>query len=227
MEDVPRSRDGSIHVTDERFNAASHLAAACFALVGTGLLVAQASAQGDAWKTVGLSVYGLSLIVLFTASALHHGIDRGPRVNEILRTIDYDSVFLLISGTATPLVLVLFRNVYGWTVLGGVWVISVLGIVLRSVWTRVPKWVTNTLYITLGWIAALLAGVAASVPWPALVLMAVGGVLYTVGFSIYVVEKPNPVPGVFGFHEIWHVLVVLAALLHYLLIYFYVLPASS
>lgn len=225
MESEARSRDGSIHVTDEKFNAASHLAAACFAVVGTGLLVAQAGAQGDPWKIVGLSIYGLSLIVLFSASALHHGIDRGPRVNEILRTIDYDSVFLLIAGTATPLVLVLFRNVYGWTVLGGVWVIAVLGIVIRSVWTRIPKWVTNTLYITLGWTAALLAGVAASVPLPALVLMAVGGVVYTVGFTIYVVEKPNPFPGVFGFHEIWHVLVVLAALLHYILIYFYVLPA--
>jgi len=131
MESELRSRDGSIHVTDERFNAASHLAAALFAVVGTGLLVAQASVQGDPWKIVALSVYGLSLITLFTASALHHGIDRGLRVNEILRTIDYDSVFFLIAGTATPLVLVLFRNTYGWTVLGGVWTIAVLGIVLR------------------------------------------------------------------------------------------------
>ncbi len=225
MEQLPLSRDGSIHVTDERFNAASHLAAACFSVVGTGLLVAQASVQGDPWKIASLAVYGLSLIVLFTASALHHGIDRGPRVNEILRTIDYDSVFLLIAGTATPLVLVLFRNVYGWTVLGGVWTIAVLGIVLRSVWRRVPKYVTNTLYIVLGWMAALLAGVASSVPLGAVVLMAAGGVAYTVGFVVYVVEKPNPRPGFFGFHELWHVLVVLAALLHYLLIYFYVLPA--
>ena len=176
-------------------------------------------------KIVAVSVYGLSLITLFTASALHHGIDRGPRVNEILRTIDYDSVFFLIAGTATPLVLVLFRNTYGWTVLGGVWTIAVLGIVLRSVWTRVPKYITNTIYIALGWSAVLLAGVASSVPWPAIVLMAAGGVAYTVGFVIYVVEKPNPRPGFFGFHELWHVLVVVAALLHYMLIYFYVLPA--
>lgn len=224
MEQLPLSRDGSIHVTDERFNAASHLAAACFAVVGTGLLVAQASVHPNPWKIASLAVYGLSLIVLFTASALHHGIDRGPRVNEILRTIDYDSVFLLIAGTATPLVLVLFRTVYGWTVLGGVWTIAVLGIVLRSVWRSIPKWVTNTLYIVLGWMAALLAGVASSVPLAAVVLMAAGGVAYTVGFVVYVVEKPNPRPGVFGFHEVWHVLVVLAALLHYLLIYFYVLP---
>jgi hemolysin III len=218
------SRDGSIHVTDERFNTVSHLAAACFAVVGTGLLVAQASAQGDPWKIASLAVYGLSLIVLFTASTLHHGLDRGPRVNEILRTMDYASVFFLIAGTATPLVLVLFRTVYGWTVLGGVWTIAVLGIVLRSVWRRVPKYVTNTLYIVLGWMAALLAGVASTVPLGATVLMAAGGVAYTVGFVVYVVEKPNLRPGVFGFHELWHVLVVLGALLHYLLVYFYVLP---
>jgi predicted membrane channel-forming protein YqfA (hemolysin III family) len=102
---------------------------------------------------------------------------------------------------------------------------AALGIVLRSVWRRVPKYITNTLYITLGWSAVLLAGVASSVPWPAIALMAAGGVAYTVGFAIYVVEKPNPRPGFFGFHELWHVFVVVAALLHYLLIYFYVLPA--
>jgi hemolysin III len=141
-----------------------------------------------------------------------------------LRTMDYASVFFLIAGTATPLVLVLFRTVYGWTVLGGVWTIAVLGIVLRSVWRRVPKYVTNTLYIVLGWMAALLAGVASTVPLGATVLMAAGGVAYTVGFVVYVVEKPNLRPGVFGFHELWHVLVVLGALLHYLLVYFYVLP---
>ncbi len=225
METEPRSRDGSIHVTDERFNAASHLVGACFALVGGGLLIAQASAQGDPWKIVGFSIYSLSLVLLFVASALHHGIDRGPRVNEILRTLDYDSVFFLIGGTVTPLVLVLFRNVYGWTVFGGVWVIAVMGIVLRSLWRQVPKYVTNTLYIALGWMTVLLAGVAVSMPMGALALMAAGGAIYTGGFVVFVIERPNPWPGVFGFHELWHLLVVLAALLHYLLIYFYVLPA--
>ena len=225
MDTVPRSRDGSVHVTDEKFNAASHLAAACFALVGTGLLVAQAAVQADPWKIVGLSVYGLSLIVLFTASALHHGIDHSERVNRILRTIDYDSVFLLIAGTSTPLVLVLFRTTYGWAVLGGVWAIALAGIIMRSVWQRLPRYIVNTLYIVLGWVSVLLVGAGSSFPVGALVLMAAGGVVYSVGFVVYVIERPNWWPGVFGFHELWHVLVVLGALLHYLLIYFYVLHA--
>jgi hemolysin III len=212
-------------VTDERFNAMSHLFGACFALAGAGLLVSQAAAQGDPWKIVGSSIYGLSLVSLFVFSALHHGLDRSPRVNEVLRTLDYDSVFFLIAGTVTPLVLVLFRNTYGWTVFGAVWAIAVLGIVLRSVWRQVPKYVTNTLYIALGWLTVLLVGADVSLPLGALALMAAGGVVYSAGFAIFVIEKPNPWPGVFGFHEIWHVLVVMAALLHYLLVYFYVLPA--
>jgi hemolysin III len=172
-----------------------------------------------------VSVYGLSLVSLFVCSTLHHGIDGGPRLNEVLLTLDYDSVFLLIAGTTTPLVLVLFRNVYGWTVFGAVWAIAVIGIVLRSVWRRVPKYVTNTLYISMGWLTVLLVGANVTLPLGALALIAAGGLVYSAGFGVFVIERPNPWPGVFGFHELWHVLVVVAAVLHYLLMYFYVLPA--
>ncbi len=223
--EAPRSRDGSVHVTDERINTISHLAAACFALVGAALLVVQAAALGDPWKIVGFAVYGLSVVTLFAASALHHGLDHSPRVNEVLRTLDYDSVFFLIAGSVTPLVLVLFRNPYGWTVLGAVWLIAVAGIVLRSLVRQLPKYVTNTLYITLGWVPVLLVGAGGSLPVGAYALMAAGGLVYSVGFVIFVVERPNPWPGVLGFHEIWHLLVVLAAALHYLLMFWYVLPA--
>ena len=224
MEPAPRSRDGSVHVTDERVNTITHLAASCFALVGSAILVAQAGAQGDPWKIVGFGVYAFSVLMLFVSSTLHHGIDH-PRVNELLRTLDYDSVFLLIAGSVTPLVLVLFRTTYGWAVLGAVWLIAAAGITLRSVLRTLPKYVTNTLYITLGWMPVLLAGAGASLPFGAYALMAAGGLVYSVGVVLFVVEKPNPVPGVVGFHEIWHVLVVLGALLHYLLMYLYVLPA--
>jgi hemolysin III len=212
-------------VTDERFNTVSHLFGACFALVGAALLISQAAVQGDPWKIVGLSVYGLSLVLLFVSSSLHHGLDGSPRLNEVLRTLDYDSVFFLIAGTVTPLVLVLFRNTFGWTVFGAVWAIATLGIVWRSVWRQLPKYVTNTLYIALGWLTVLLVGADVTLPLGALALMAAGGLVYSAGFVVFVIEKPNPRPGVFGFHEIWHLLVVVAAALHYLLMYFYVLPA--
>ncbi|CAL8977796.1 hypothetical protein CELL_02664 [Cellulomonas sp. T2.31MG-18] len=225
METVQRSRDGSVHVTDERFNTVSHLFAACFAVAGAALLIVQAAEQRDAWKVVGFSLYGLSVVTLFVASTLHHGIDGGARVNDVLRTLDYDSVFLLIAGSTTPMVLVLFRTTYGWTVLGAVWVIAAAGIVLRSLLRQLPKYVTNTLYIALGWMPVLLVGSGASVPGGAMLLMAAGGLLYSAGFVVFVIERPNPWPGVFGFHEIWHAMVVVAAVLHYLLMYLYVLPA--
>ena len=225
METALRSRDGSVHVTDERFNTVSHLFAACFALVGSGLLISQASVQGDPWKIIGFSVYGLSVLTLFVSSTLHHALDRSPRVNEVLRTLDYDSVFLLIAGSVTPIVLVLFRSTYGWTVLGAVWVIATLGIVLRSLLRELPKYLTNTLYIALGWVTVVLAGAGGALPVGAFVLMAAGGLVYSAGFVLFVIERPNPWPGLFGFHEIWHVMVVVAALLHYLLMYLYVLPA--
>lgn len=220
-----RSRDGSVHVTDERINTVTHLFASCFAVVGAALLIAQAADGGDPWKIVGLSIYSFSTIMLFVSSTLHHGLDRGPRVNEVLRTLDYASVFLLIAGTVTPLVLVLFRNTYGWAVLGAVWVIAVVGIVLRSTLRGLPKYVTNTLYISLGWMPVVLVGAGVSLPIGAYALMAAGGLIYSAGFVIFVIERPNPWPGVLGFHEIWHVLVVLAAVLHYFLMYAYVLPA--
>lgn len=92
-------------------------------------------------------------------------------------------------------------------------------------WRRVPKYVTNTLYITLGWMTIALLGADVSLPPTALVLLGAGGLVYSAGFEIFVIERPNPWQGIFGFHEIWHLLVAVAAFLHYLLMYLYVLPA--
>lgn len=219
------SRDGSVHVTDEKVNTVSHLIGSCLAILGTAVLVTQAAVQADPWKIVALGIYGLCLITLFVCSTLHHGIDRGPRVNDILRTLDYTSVFLLIAGTVTPLVLILARTSFGWAVLGTVWGIAALGIVLRSVWRQLPKYVTNTLYIALGWMPVALVLTDLALPFGGLALLAAGGLVYSVGFVVFVLERPNPWPGVFGFHELWHVLVVLAAALHFVVMYGYVLPA--
>ena len=200
-------------------NASSSLpSVGCPAVVKTS-----PSATSPSEKVVGLSIYAASLLTLLVASTLHHGLDLSPRTNEVLRTLDYTSVFFLIAGTVTPLVLVLDRTVFGWTVLGAVWLIAALGIAARSVWRDLPKWVTNTLYIVLGWMPVVLVLGGLSLPLGALALMAAGGVVYSVGFVIFILERPNPVPGVLGFHEIWHVLVVIAAALHFLLMYLYLL----
>ena len=219
------SRDGSKHVTDEVVNTVSHLAAACFALLGSVLLVAQASAAGKPWSIVAFSIYGVSLVGLFTLSTLHHGLDGSERVNRLFRTLDYSSIFTLIGGTVTPITLILYRDVVGWSVFSVVWAIAALGITLRAVHHTLPKYITNTLFIVLGWLPAVLVLAAGtSLPLPALALLAVGGLLYSGGFVLFVIEKPNPKPGLFGFHEIWHIIVALAALCHFLFMYIYLLP---
>jgi hemolysin III len=218
------SRDGSIHVTNELINTVSHLAAACLALLGAVLLIAQASADGQPWKIVGFSIYGLSLLSLFIFSTLHHGIDHSPKVNQRLRALDYSAVYGLIAGTVTPIVLGVDRNTIGWSVLGVVWTVAIIGITLRLALKHLPAYVSNTLYIVLGWMPIVLIAAGTTFPSAAILLLVVGGIFYSVGFVCYVLQKPNLKPGVFGFHEVWHFFVVIAALLQYLFMYLYILP---
>jgi hemolysin III len=221
----PLSRDGSKHVTDEVINTATHLAAGCFALFGSILLIAQAIQADKIWNTVGFLVYGLALVSLFTFCTFHHGLNLSERTNRLMRTFDYLSIFVLIGGTVTPIVLVLYRNLFGWTVLAVVWAIIALGITLRATFHDLPKYITSTLFIVLGWLPALLVviGGADLAPY-AVALLAAGGFLYTTGLVLFAMEWPNPLPGRFGFHEIWHIMVALAAFCHYMFMYFFVLP---
>ncbi len=219
------SRDGSVHVTDEVINTISHLAAGCFALLGSTLLLVSAATAGNIWAIVGFSVYAIGLLSLFTFSTLHHGLNLSERTNRLLRTFDYLAIFALIGGTVTPIVLVQYRTPLGWSVLGVVWALIALGITLRAVFHNLPKYMTNTLFIVLGWIPAILVAVAGTqLPASAMALLAAGGLLYSGGFVLFIVERPNPWPGKFGFHEIWHIIVVAAALCHYLFMYLYVMP---
>ncbi len=219
------SRDGSEHVTDEVINTATHLAAGCFALLGTVLLVARALQQSKYLAAAAFLIYGLSLLTLFTFSTLHHGLNASEKVSRVLRTFDYLSIFGLIGGTVTPVAVVLYPNVYGWSVLAVVWAIIGLGITLRATFSTLPKYVTSTLFIVLGWLPALLVIIGgASLAPGAIFLLALGGLLYTGGLVLFALEWPNPIPGKFGFHEIWHIIVALAALSHYLFMYLYVLP---
>lgn len=219
------SKDGSLHVTDEMINTITHLAAASFALLGGVLLVAQAIVAGKITASIAFAIYGFSLLSLFVFSTLHHGLNRGERVNHIMRTFDYLSIFVLIAGTTTPIALILYPTIFGWSVLAVVWVIATLGITLRAVYRTLPKYITSTLFIVMGWLPAVLVlfgGV--TLPLGGLLLLVAGGIIYSGGLVLFALELPNPIPGKLGFHEIWHTMVVAAALCHYTFMYIYVLP---
>lgn len=220
-----RSKDHSPHVTDERFNTASHLVAAIFALVGAAWLVVDASMAVRPWFIVGHAIYGVSLVGLFLASTLHHGIDSTPRVEQALRTIDYLGIYALIAGTMTPICIALLGTPVAWVVFGVAWGVGLVGIVLRAARPDLPKWISSTLYGALGALGIVLA-------WPVyqltglggVGLIALGGVFYFAGSAIFSAEKPNPVPGRFGFHEIWHLFVIAGAACHFAFMALYARP---
>ena len=219
------SKDGSTHITDEVFNTCSHLAGAILALLGVVMIIVYSCISHKPWHVVGFAIYGFSLCGLFTASTLHHGVRASASTERILRTLDYSAIFLLIAGTMTPICLTLLRSPLGWCLLGVTWSIAVCGTVLVSVFPSVPKWITNTLYISMGWLGLATAWpVFKRLSWPGLSLLVAGGIIYTIGALIYAAERPNPFPGKFGFHEIWHIFVIAATLILFLFMCFCILP---
>ena len=219
------SKDGSIHVTDEIINTITHTAGAIFSLLGMVLLIVLSSEAGKVWHIVGFSIYGLSLFTLFIASAFHHGIDGSEKINSFFRLFDYLSIFMLIAGTYTPLCIIFARDGWGWSVFGVVWALAAAGIAIKAVFPKVPKWFTNTLYVCMGWVGAVLIfHVFNDIGITGFLLILIGGVLYSAGAVIFYIEKPNPVPGKFGFHEIWHFFVLAGALTHFAFMFFIALP---
>lgn len=220
------SKDGSRHVTDEIINTITHTAGAIFALLGMVFLIVLSAINYDVWHVVGFSIYGASLFMLFLASAFHHGIDGSDKLNNFFRLFDYLSIFVLIAGTYTPICLILSRDAWGWSTFGVVWVIAAAGITIKSVFPQVPKWFTNTLYICMGWIgAALIFHVLPIIGLSGVLQILIGGIVYSVGAVIFYIERPNPIPGKFGFHEIWHLFVLAGAVIHYFFMYSVVLPS--
>jgi hemolysin III len=175
---------------------------------GAALVVLSRGAQAR----VAALVYALSLCAMFGASALYHRIDWSPRWQAWVRRLDHSMIFVLVAGTYTPFALLVLAPALGWTILGVVWVGAIAGIVLSLVWIDAPRWLTAVLYVVLGWVGVVVlpqlwdrAGAMAAA------LLATGGVLYTVGAVVYARRRPDPAPHVFGYHEVFHALVIAAA----------------
>ena len=219
------SHDGSKHVTDEKFNTASHLVGVVFALMGLVYLVVSSAMHASPWHVVSFAIYGATLVVLFLASTLHHGVHSMPRLEAALMVTDYQAIYLLIAGSFTPICLVLVRGALGWSVFGVSWTVALVGIILKAAMPHVPKYITSTLYLAMGWLAlVLLKPIYVETGWGGLAAMGAGGIFYSVGATFFAIEKPNPFPGVFGFHEIWHIMVLLGAGAQFFFMLQWVLP---
>lgn len=161
------------------------------------------------------TVFVLSSMLLFGNSALYHRFNWQPKTKLVLKRIDHANIFLLIAGTYTPLAVLALPPDKGWLLLGVVWAGALVGIGFRVFWIGAPRWLYVALYLLLGWAAVMYLGDLLAANAAMMVLVIVGGLLYTGGAIVYALKKPNPWPGVFGFHEIFHACTVLAFICHW------------
>jgi hemolysin III len=191
--------------------------------LGLALVLAATSTR----ERVALGVYALSLISLFGVSAIYHRVDwRTLSARRWMRRLDHSMIFMLIAGTYTPFAVIALHGTLPPWILVAVWALAAAGAAFNLIWITAPKWVMTSIYMLLGWAAVvtipeLLAAIGAA----GFVLLVLSGLIYTAGAVIYAVRRPDPVPTVFGYHELFHALVVVAAAFQYVVIAFWVVPA--
>jgi hemolysin III len=206
-----------------RFRGVTHKYAFFASLItGAVLLVAAPTRKAGA----AAAIYAASVSALFGTSALYHRVTWKPAARRWMRRLDHSMIFVLIAGTYTPFAVLVLHGLLAHVVLGVVWGGALAGIVLKLVWIDSPKWLISAVYLALGWVGVVTipqllsrAGVGA------VALIVVGGLLYSVGAVVYALRRPDPRPAVFGYHEIFHLLVIAAAATHYAAVVAYALPA--
>lgn len=202
----------------------THLGSALLAALGTVLLI-WFSPPGLA--RLAMAIYGASMVLLFSASATYHLVQTTPQREEWLRKFDHIAIFLLIAGTYTPVCLVALTGGWRWGLLIPIWVIAAAGTIFKLVWVRSPRWMTAIIYVIMGWLGVIgVAQLLKALPVAAVGWLLLGGLLYTGGSVIYALKKPNLIPGVFGFHEIWHLFVTAGGAAHYVFVAAYLLPVA-
>ncbi|GAU08905.1 PAQR family membrane homeostasis protein TrhA [Desulfoplanes formicivorans] len=205
-------------LTEEIANSVIHGLGVLFSIAGLGVLTAFATAFGNGWHIVSVSIFGGTMIIMYTASTLYHGIPL-PRVKMVLRVLDHSSIFLLIAGTYTPFTLVSLHGVWGWTLFVSIWCLAVAGIAIEL--SPFRKWRTLQigLYLGMGWAVVVAAKpLLASVPPGGIKLLVAGGLCYTLGVIFYVWRSLK-----FN-HAIWHLFVLAGTVFHFFAILLYVIP---
>ncbi|MFH0981192.1 MAG: hemolysin III family protein [Planctomycetota bacterium] len=205
----------------ETANSITHGLGIVLSVAGLAVLVVLAALRGTAWHVVSFSVYGVTLVLLFTASTLYHSF-RSPRVKRVLRVIDHSSIYLLIAGSYTPLTLVPLRGAWGWSLFGCVWAIALAGIFVKAYYTGRFRLLSTLVYLALGWLAVVaVKPLLGMLPVAGFLWLLAGGVVYSSGTVFYSWKK---LP---YHHAIWHLFVLAASICHYIAIVLYVLPSGG
>lgn len=205
----------------EPVNALTHLFGALLSLIGTIFLLTLTDLSTTA--IISIIIFGLSLVALYTTSGVYHLVYATDAVLLRLRRLDHSMIFVLIAGSYTPFCMLALEGAWQWGIIITVWSLAIIGITLKMFWMNMPRWLSTGFYIGMGWIALFaLKPLYDSLSLGGFIYLLLGGVMYTIGGVIYGLKKPNFSPE-FGFHEIFHIFVMLGSACHYWAILKYVL----
>lgn len=206
-------------------SALTHFIGMMMALVAAVPLLVKSASESGTTCTVALSVFMLSMVLLYGASATYHSINVSAKIIKIFRKIDHMMIFILIAGSYTPVCLITLGGKLGYTLLTVVWAIAAVGILIKALWITCPKWFSSLIYIAMGWVCLGVFGTLWDVlPHAAFLWLLAGGIIYTIGGVIYALKLPifNGKHKFFGSHEIFHLFVMGGSICHFIFMYLYV-----
>lgn len=200
----------------EPVSGITHLIGAILSIIGLVLMIIYAINDGTVWHIVSFSIFGGSMILLYTASSIYHLLTVSDKGVRILRKIDHMMIFILIAGTYTPICLIPLRGGWGYSMLAIIWGIAIAGIIMKLLWFDAPRWLYTLFYVIMGWLVVIaLWPMAKTIPLTGVMWMVAGGVLYTIGAVIYGTKWPKLNFKLFGFHEIFHLFVMYGSFCHF------------
>ena len=208
-------------------SAITHGIALLLAIAGTAPLLIRAAGWTDSLHIAALSIFILTMILLYAASTIYHSVDSTEKVNRRLKKLDHMMIFVMIAGSYTPVCLIVLHNRIGYALCALVWATAILGIIFKAFWVTCPKWVSSVLYIGMGWLCVLaFVPIIHALPKAGFGWLLAGGIIYTIGGIIYALKLPifNSKHKNFGSHEIFHIFVMLGSACHFVVMYFFVAP---
>ena len=201
----------------EKFNSVTHLVGSALSIAGLSILVTLAAQQGDPWKVLSFSIYGVTLVMLYCFSTIFHSI-RSPRAKAILQKLDHNAIYLLIAGSYTPIALITLRGPWGWTLFGLSWCLALFGIVQELTLGRHTRRLSMILYVLMGWLVLIaIKPLTQAMPAGGMGWLVAGGIVYSGGIYFYLNDAK-----VRHYHGIWHLFVLGGSLCHFMCFLLYV-----
>ena len=206
----------------EPVNTLTHGIGALLAIVGLCFLLYEAIQRGSISQIIAFSMFGLSMVLLYTASSLYHALPVKEKTLKLLQKLDHSMIYVLIAGTYTPICLLVLEDTWKWGLFITIWTLALVGIIKKFLWMNAPRWLSTAFYLGMGWLAVIIfPTLMEKLPAAFLIWIGIGGFAYSAGAIIYGLKKPNPIPNWFGHHEIWHLFVLAGTFSHFWAIYQY------